>query len=846
MKDKFNYNLLLLFIFLLNIILVNLTPLNNTRNINNYNSVITLLIKGNGIQNLINNKFTPSPTTVLINGIRKNFCKRKCYIKRDKNNINNITLFFKGKIASCQSMFKNLDNVIEIDLSKFDFSEVKNMENMFSGLINLKRIYFGNLNISSIENLNCLFYNCYKLTSIDLSNFNSSKITNMQKMFYGCKSLKYLNLYYFKINNNINIENIFDGISSDTKYCISDEEIKKYLLGNYKLLDCSITFSKINRKTRLETYCGGNLYKYNGQCLQYCPGGTYVYSSCYYYSSPSSTICYKKCGDCYNTCKSCNGAGSGNNHNCKECKAGYEFINNNKNCYLKCQKYYYINFIGDILYRQCVDACPNNYNKLIEEKKMCVNDCKNDDNYRYEYNNKCYQSCPSQTYVKEDYDDYMCYSEAPEGYYLDSSYEVYKKCYLTCKTCNNGGDINNNNCIECINNYGLYTNSKNISNCYEKCKGYYYFDKSNKFNCVETCQGKYNKTIISNNKCIDDCQKDDKYKYEYNNTCYEKCPNNTYILEDKENNICYDKTRIGYYLDKENNRYKKCYDTCNKCDKKGDEINNNCLECKVNYTFYNNSNNISNCYEICKYYYYFDESNEFNCVEYCSGNYNKTIISKNKCIDDCSKDDIYKYEYNNICYEKCPNNTYTLEDNEDNICYDKAPIGYYLDKEKEIYKRCYNTCSTCDKGGNDKNNNCLECIDNYTFYNNSLNIQNCYETCKGYYYFDESNIFHCVETCQGNYNKIIKDKNKCIDDCSKDDKHIYEYNNICYEKCPNDTYILEDNEDNICYDKTPIGYYLDKENNRYKKCYYTCNKCNKGGDKINNNCLECKDNYTFH
>ena len=39
-----------------------------------------------------------------------------------------------------------------------------------------------------------------------------------------------------------------------------------------------------------------------------------------------------------------------------------------------------------------------------------------------------------------------------------------------------------------------------------------------------------------------------------------------------------------------------------------------------------------------------------------------------------------------------------------------------------------------------------------------------------------------------------------------------------------------------CYNKIN-GYYLD--NNLFKKCYYTCNKCNIKGDYINHNCIEC-------
>ena len=42
----------------------------------------------------------------------------------------------------------------------------------------------------------------------------------------------------------------------------------------------------------------------------------------------------------------------------------------------------------------------------------------------------------------------------------------------------------------------------------------------------------------------------------------------------------------------------------------------------------------------------------------------KIIKEKNICISECSNDDKYKYEFENICYEICPNNTHISSDNE--------------------------------------------------------------------------------------------------------------------------------------------------------------------------------------
>jgi len=235
-------------------------------------------------------------------------------------------------------------------------------------------------------------------------------------------------------------------------------------------------------------------------------------------------------------------------------------------------------------------------------------------------------------------------------------------------------------------------------------------------------------------------------------------------------------------LDEEKEIFKRCYYTCKRCNIRGNEASNNCIECIPNYTLYNNIMNISNCYPKCEYYYYFDESNNYNCNETCPGEY-KLIINKTKCIDDCKNEDTYQFEYNNICYQECPKGSFQLEDN-DYLCYDETPNGYFLDLNEQIYKKCYESCNERNKGGNETNNNCIEWGANYTFLNNSMNISNCYPICEYYYYFDESNKYHCNETCQGNYNKVVIDKKICIDDCKNDGNYQYEYNNTCYQECP--------------------------------------------------------------
>ena len=50
-------------------------------------------------------------------------------------------------------MFYFVENIIEIDLSNFDASNVKTMQYMFFGCSNLEKIEFGNINTPSLEDI---------------------------------------------------------------------------------------------------------------------------------------------------------------------------------------------------------------------------------------------------------------------------------------------------------------------------------------------------------------------------------------------------------------------------------------------------------------------------------------------------------------------------------------------------------------------------------------------------------------------------------------------------------------------------------------------------------------------
>ena len=99
---------------------------------------------------------------------------------------------------------------------------------------------------------------------------------------------------------------------------------------------------------------------------------------------------------------------------------------------------------------------------------------------------------------------------------------------------------------------------------------------------------------------------------------------------------------------------------------------NLCESCNTEKGFYpkyddENINSFLNCNNdetiLCQYNYYLNNSKYF-----CTQNDicpNGFFLIKNikKCINDCRNDTKYKYQYENCCYEKCPDNTIISEEN---------------------------------------------------------------------------------------------------------------------------------------------------------------------------------------
>ena len=434
-------------------------------------------------------------------------------------------------------------------------------------------------------------------------------------------------------------------------------------------------------------------------------------------------------------------------------------------------------------------------------------------------------------------------------------FNIYKNCYESCAKCSDFGIESNHNCIQCKNNEGYYfkeNDNKNICYTENQIDEDYYLDYDTKLfkKCNERCSTCNNSGDDSSTNCLkckeeyhfdpnidNNCIKEDElpnnnyYYLDDNDNTFKKChkaclgcsgPNenncnscnnsNGYYLKENDNShTCYSKEEIrGYYLDVDNSLLKKCNERCLSCDQVGDDSNSLCIRCEDEY--------------------HFDPNIEHHCIK------EEELPNINYYVD--INDDKYK-----LCHEIClkcsgpseynctlcdySKGLYLKEGDIIPICHleDDVEEGYFLDLNIKLIKKCNNRCLSCNQSGDDSYSNCINCInDNY--------------------HFDPNKPNHCIQEIE------LPNTNYYLDSLDNTYK-------LCHEKClkcsgPNETqctscynsrgyYFKEDDINPICYsvDEIEDGYYLNSAENLIKKCNERCLTCNQGGTSESSNCIEC-------
>ena len=113
------------------------------------------------------------------------------------NGMHNVTFVFKKKLNTLANLFKELENLIEVDLSELEADKITSLKRTFYNCVNLKKVKFDFKESNLINDMSYLFRNCTSLENVTF-NFNIENVKDMSGLFDNCTSIKNINLLYIK------------------------------------------------------------------------------------------------------------------------------------------------------------------------------------------------------------------------------------------------------------------------------------------------------------------------------------------------------------------------------------------------------------------------------------------------------------------------------------------------------------------------------------------------------------------------------------------------------------------------------------------------------------------------
>ena len=767
---------------------------------------IKLKVKGFGLKKILGddgrNCVYPCPSNTYINGNKKTF--DDCHMIKIEENEENCEIKLEWTdtiITHTEYMFCECSEITEIDMRDFDFSQVTDTYVMFEGCKSLVSLDISNLKSQRLYRMKYMFKECILLTSLDLSNFDLSKIEDMTSLFEECRSLEYINLGCFDEKPGVVTENMFKGIVSNAIIRLDKIRAPNIYdaISRFTCISCSCEkdWESLRKKEDYDTH----------ECLDSCTFSEKKYEYQYYcmreclsYMHALNYKCYVLKYDCNTKCKTCINTGDDDIDSkelCVQCNDNYyEMIDDDTNfetlinCYKNPDKYYLDQ--NELKYKRCYHACKTCSQGKIGDKHNCLI-CDTDYELAipYEGNYNCYPKCNNYYYF--DNGQFQCLNNKICPLYYDKlipekgqcindcskdpifNKEFRKKCYKNCPS-----DIS-------------YQSQENTNFCEVKCSKENPLEIKSTQECTNFC----GINAMDNGSCIS--------KY------HDEGTNEDLIL----NNILKDITTIDFNRNSLNNnqniKIEESYVNFIITSTKIQKINSyplvNLGDCEnILNLFYQNNNN-----DIILFVININK-NGINKIAYeayseISGNNQLTKLDLNQC--------------NNIInlkneLTKC--STYSIESIEQDSCLSCAesyyPIyghinifkcyqnlhGYYLDNY-QYFKQCFDSCESCERGGNEAIHNCTECNKIYFYELPIPPYLNCYKECIYYFYYNINNEkYYCTQGpfCIDIFNKLIPEKNQCIDHCYSDSYYQFEFRKTCYKECPKNISIISENKEFFC------------------------------------------------
>ncbi|KAL4506331.1 hypothetical protein ABPG73_017065 [Tetrahymena malaccensis] len=566
--------------------------------------------------------------------------------------------------------------------------------------------------------------------------------------------------------------------------------------------------------------CFDGFYLINNQCLPcQSPCSTCQASSNYcltcqkdYIFQQQTNSCSPICdSSCKTSCLSCFDGFYLLNNQCLNCQSPCATcINSSSNC-LSCKENYTFNEPQNFCTPNCDPSCKTCSSPNNNQSCLSCNDG------FYLMNNQCIQcQSPCLTCINQQDNCLSC----PVNYNLDTLYNKCSPiCDQTCKTCLL--PVNNASCLSCYD--GFFLNNNKCLPCIPPCQTCFNSQK----NCL-SCEVGYNYNSLTNYCdpiCDQTCQ---SCSLPYNKNACLSCFNNYFLL---------------------NNQCIPCQPPCVTCSNLS-----TCLSCQDNYIYNSDTNSCTLiCPALCTSCQMSEQKviqcltcqdgfymSQYQCLpcqqpcKMCQGKQTSCL----SCIDNYNYDSSLNI-CNPICDPSCKSCSSPYNTQSCLTCFD----GDYLYNNQCL--PCQLPCKTCQNSSQ----NCLSCINNYTFNQSTFDCspvcdQSCYTcsqpldsssclSCFNGFYLSNKQCLPCDSECSS-CQLTAKNCTKCSDNYVFDEVQEICLP-ICASTCKTCILPLMNNQCSSCYD----GFYL----NDFSciQCQPPCQNC-----IDQNNCLSCQENYLYN
>ena len=106
---------------------------------------------------------------------------------------NTIEMIWNQPLTCLRMMFYRCENIVYIDFSNFNFSQVNDTRSLMHSCFGLKYVNFSNADLSKVEDMSYMFSDCSSLEKVD-NPFKTYNVKMMDYMFSGCEILKSIDL----------------------------------------------------------------------------------------------------------------------------------------------------------------------------------------------------------------------------------------------------------------------------------------------------------------------------------------------------------------------------------------------------------------------------------------------------------------------------------------------------------------------------------------------------------------------------------------------------------------------------------------------------------------------------